>query len=480
MSNIEISGSSVPSPLMAILESEVIVPGSPAGYQLCKDLWEYHVLAGKVVEKPVALALGQKRKINVPCATEERLLKAFDEEWDKLEATRYIRDLAHVSRAYGVGALVYGAPKYPTDKPIPLEELYKVEDLYINIFDPLNLAGSTVTNQNPNAPDFQKAWQDITAAGQPYHKSRSVLLFNGTPIYLSFQSSSFSFSGRSVFLRALFPMKSFIQTMIVNDMVSLKAGLIIAKMEQGSSVVNKLASKISGWKRSLLNMGKTNNTLTIGITESIESIDLQNTDKAMTVARDNIISDIAAATDVPAILIKDESFAKGLASGDQDMLAVVQYIDSIRTELKPAHAFFDRIVMHRAWNPEFYAALQNDIPDLSGVSYEQWFFDMKALFVSEWPTLIQEPKSEVVKRNAEKLKAMVEVLKTLLPSLDPVNRANAVAWFAQAMADMPEFFSNTLVLDLESLASYEPPQPGAPGEGDGEEGSEEGESDAQE
>lgn len=470
MSTIEVNASSVPSGLMALLEANEIVPGSPAGYELCKLLWELHPLGGKTIEKPVALALGQRRKINIPCATEEKLVKAFDEEWDKLEATRYIRDLAHVSRAYGLGALIYGAPSCPTDKPIPLESLYKIEDLYINIFDPLNLSGSAVTNQNPNAPDYQKAWQDITAAGQPYHKSRSVLLFNGTPIYLSFQSSSFSFSGRSVFLRALFPMKSFIQTMIVNDMVSLKAGLIIAKMEQGGSVVNKVAAKISGWKRSLLNMGKTNNTLTIGITESIESINLQNTDKAMTVARDNIISDIAAATDVPAILIKDESFAKGLASGDQDMLAVVQYIDSIRTELQPAHAFFDRIVMHRAWNPDFYAALQNDIPELQGVSYEQWFYDMKALFTTEWPTLIQEPKSEVIKRNADKLKAMVEVLKTLLPSLDPINRANAVAWFSQAMADMPEFFTNTLVIDLEALASYEPPQPGAPGAGDDEEG----------
>lgn len=465
MSTIEIAGSTVPTGLLTILEANEIVPGSPASYELCKLLWELHPMAGKIVEKPVSLALGQKRKINIPSAIEERLVKAFNDEWEKLQATRYIRDLAHVSRAYGVGALVYGVPDRPTDKPIPLEDLYKMADLYVNIFDPLNLAGSTVTNQNPNAPDFQKAWQDITAAGQPYHKSRSVLLFNGTPIYLSYQSSSFSFSGRSVFLRALFPMKSFIQTMIVNDMVSLKAGLLIAKMKQGGSVINKLMEKASAWKRNLLNEGRTNQTLTIDVEESIETIDLTNVEGPMVAARDNIISDIAAATDVPAILLKDESFAKGLASGDQDMLAVVQYVDGIREELQPAHAFFDRIVMHRAWNPEFYAALQNEIPEFEGVTYEKWFFDMKALFATEWPTLIQEPQSEVVKRNAEKLKAMVEVLKTLLPSLDPINRANAVAWFSQAMADMPEFFTNTLVIDLQALSNYEPPQPGAPGEG---------------
>lgn len=471
MSTIEVSGSTLPSGLTDILGADQIVPGSQPSYQLCKQLWALHPLAGKIVEKPISLALGQKRKINVPCAIEDRLVKAFEKEWKKLRATRYIRDLAHVSRVYGVAALIYGAPDTPTDEPIPGDGLYKIPDLYINILDPLNTAGSMVTNQNPNAPDYQKQYMEITAAGQPYHKSRTITLFNGTPIYLDYQGSSFSFSGRSAFLRALFPLKSFIQTMIVNDMVSLKAGLLIAKMEQGGSVMNKVAAKISQWKRDLLQEGRTNNVLTIGVNEEIMSIDLTNTATAMETARDNIISDCAAATDTPAILLKDESFAKGLASGDQDMLAVVQHIDNIREELEPAHEFFDRIVMHRAWNPEFYAALQGEIEELKGKSYEAWFFEVRDLFVAEWPSLLEEPQFEIVKRNAEKLKAMTEVLKTLLPALDPANKARLVDWFVQAVNDMPEIFSGEMEFDPEALASYEPPQPtgpGAPGEAEAE------------
>lgn len=467
MSTIEVSGSSLPSGLNDILQADQIVPGSAPSYQLCKQLWALHPLAGKIVEKPISLALGQKRKINVPCAIEDRLVKAFEKEWKKIRATRYIRDLAHVSRVYGVGALVYGAENVPTDKAIPGADLFKLPDLYVNILDPLNTAGSMVTNQNPNSPDFQKQWMEITAAGQPYHKSRTITLFNGTPIYLDYQGSSFSFSGRSVFLRALFPLKSFIQTMIVNDMVSLKAGLLIAKMKQGGSVMNKVAAAVSQWKRDLLQEGRTNNVLTIGTDEEINSIDLTNTATAMETARDNIISDCAAATDTPAILLKDESFAKGLATGDQDMLAVVQHIDNIREELEPAHEFFDRIVMHRAWNPEFYAALQKEIPELAGKTYDEWFFEVRDLFVAEWPSLLEEPKFEIVKRNAEKLKAMTEVLKALLPALDPSNKAFLVDWFVQAINDMPEIFTGTMQFDPDLLASYEPPQPtatGAPGE----------------
>ena len=151
-----------------------------------------------------------------------------------------------------------------------------------------------------------------------------------------------------------------------------------------------------------------------------------------------------------------------------------------KLKLEPAHEFFDRIVMHRAWNPEFYAALQAEIPELAGKSYEAWFFEVRELFEAEWPSLLEEPQFEIVKRNAEKLKAMTEVLKTLLPALDPQNKAFLVDWFVQAINDMPEIFTGSMQFDPDLLAEYEPPTPaapGAPGEGgDGEgEGSGDGE-----
>jgi hypothetical protein len=471
MSTIEISGSSLPSGLMSIMDADDIVPGSPVSYEMCKQIWMLHPLGGKIVEKPISLALGQPRKINVPGPLEERVVEAFTTEWDNINATGHITNVAHVSRAYGVGAVVYGQKDTPTDQAIDPFKLADME-LYFNILDPLNTSGSMVTNQNPNAPDFQKPWMSITAAGQPYHRSRSCTLFHGTPIYLEFQGSSFSFSGRSAFLRALFPLKSFIQTMIVNDMVSLKAGLIVATMKQAGSVWNGLMEKVTGRKRDMIREGRTFNVLSIDVDEKIETLNMTNTADAMTTARDNIISDIAAASDTPAILMKDESFAKGLASGDQDMMAVVQYIDSIRTSLKGLHAYFDNIVQHRAWSPAFFTTLVNDFPEeMAGKDYKAWFYEQVAAFKTEWPNLIQEPKSEEDKRNADKLKAIVEVLKTLLPSLDPLNRARAIEWFVRALADMPEFLSGSMVLDFDTLAAYTPPTPAAPG---GEGGSDEG------
>jgi len=456
--------------LMDILNAEEIVPGSIPGYSTCKLLWTTHVLGGKIVEKAVALAIGEPRKINVPGALEEVLVKAFTDEHERLGVDNHVRDVMHLSRAYGAGAVAFGLPDVPTDKPIDLFSLASRPDLYFNTYDPLNLSGSIVTNQNPNAPDFQKPNQDITAAGQPYHSSRTRTVFHGTPVYLDYQSSSFSFSGRSIFLRALYPMKSYINTMIQNDMVASKAGLLIEKVQQNGSIVSNLMDKATGRKRNLLKEGGNNQVLSIGQNDAIESLNLQNIDGALTMARDNIIADIAAATDVPAILIKDESFAKGLASGDQDMMAVVQTISAIRTQTNPLYEFFDKITMHRAWNPEFFAALQNAYPEeLEGKDYKTWFFETCDLFASEWPDLIKEEESVKTERNAKKLDAATKVVEKIAPILDPENKASLVAWFCETVNDMPELFSAMLVIDQEKLASYEPPQPevgGAPGDND--------------
>ena len=457
MSNITINGTGYPSPLMNILNMDV-QPGAQLSYEDAKTLWIYHPLAAKVVEKPVRLALSKPRQISIGSPVEDLLVKAFIKEWNQLDCTNHVRDLFQISRVYGVGAVVVNAPDMPTDAPIDFWKLGEVSDLYVNVLDALNLAGSVVTNQTPNAPDFQKPLKYITAAGQPYHPSKSVTVFHGTPIYLDFQSSSLSFSGRSIFLRALYPLKSFVQSMQVDDLVSLKAGLLVAKIQQPGSIINNLMEKAAGYKRQLLQEASTGNVLSIQPEENIESIDLNNTDKAMTVARDNIIANIAAASDVPAMLIKDEAFTKGFGEGTEDTKQIVQYIDGLRHEMRPAFEFFDRIVMHRAWNRNFFEALKNEYPELySDATYEKFFFESKDAFEAKWPSLMEEPHSEVIKGEEAKLHGITEILRTLMPAVDPENRSKLIEWAENNINNIPEIFSSELRLNIDNLRDYEPP-----------------------
>ena len=458
MSDAVINSSVLGSELMALLSADQIEPGSDTGYGLCKQLWIFHPLGGKLIEKPVRLALSKPRIITVDKEPKEMLVDAFEKEWENLDATAHIRDTMFIKRCYGASAIIYGAEGIPTIDPIDPWKLPGL-NLYFNQLDPLNLAGSIVTNQNPNAPDFQKPLSSITAAGQPYHPSRSVTVFNGTPIYLSYQSSAFGFAGRSVFQRALYPLKSFIQSMITDDLVTFKAGLLIAKQKPAGSIVNRMMQSIAGIKRTFLQQGVTGNVLSIDIDETIEAIDMTNTNTAMTTARDNIIANIAAASDVPALLLKDEAFTNGFGEGTEDSKAIVQYVDGIRNEMASLYRFFDNIVMHRAWNPEFYEAVQNAYPELySSKSYQQAFYEWQNAFKAKWESLMEEPDSEKVKVADTKLKGITEVLRTILPVVDPQNRALAIQWAQDNINEMPDMFQSTLSLDSELIAEYEPPQ----------------------
>ena len=458
MSEIAINSTNLGNTLTSLLTMQDIQPGDQAGYALCKALWEYHPLGGKLVEKPVRLALSKPRIYTIDAQPKEILIEAFEKEWEKLGATNHIRDVMFINRTYGAGGIVVGADELPTTDPIDPWSLPDLH-LYFNQLDPLNMAGSIVTNQNPNAPDFQKPLAYTTAAGQPYHPSRSVVVFNGTPIYLSFQSSAFGFTGRSVFQRAVYPLKSFIQSMVTDDLVTFKAGLLISKQKPAGSIVNRLMQQAAGIKRTYLQEGVTGNVLSIDIEESIEALNMLNCDTAMTTARDNIIANIAAASDVPAILLKDEAFTQGFGEGTEDAKALVQFVDGIREDMRSLFDYFDKIVMHRAWNKELFAGIQNKYPDIYGsMTYEQAFYSWKNAFKPQWESLMEEPESEKVKVEEIKLKGITEILRTILPVIDPANRAMAIQWAQDNLNEMPDMFQSNLQLDADAISEFEPPE----------------------
>jgi hypothetical protein len=478
MADIAINGSNVGTPLQALLCADDITPGSELSYELVKIIYLWHPLGGKMVEKPIKIAQSQKRRISIPRGPEEMVREAFERTWDRMRATQLIKGTMTQARIYGIGTIVYGAQGIPNDTTIDPWELAGLEQqgrLFFNVFDPLNTAGSLVLNQDPNSPNYQKIGGKITAGGQAWDYSRSCVVMNEQPIYIAYSYAAFGYVGRSVYQRALFPLKSYVQSMITDDMVTRKAGVLIAKLKQAGSIVNKLMQQAAGFKRAILKEAETNNVITIEQTEEIESINLQNTDTAMTVARKNIIENIASGCDMPAQLLTQESFAEGFGEGSEDAKAVVQYINGVREDMQPLYDFMDRFVQHCAWTPEFYATVQAQFPDeYGGVDYRTAFYDWRNSFTAVWPSLIEEPESELVKTDKVMLEGITDVLTAILPTLDPENKALMIEWAVANMNERKRMFSSTLTLDIDALASYVPPVPeaGFGGGGGGPEGEE--------
>lgn len=457
MASINLQGAGLGSNLQQLLMAPDIQPGDQISYQTAKACYEYHPLGGKLADFPIAIAQSRARKISVPKGPEERLVEAFEKEWQKVGADRHIFNIARLARVYGVASIALLAEGVDPNTPIDFVKLAG-EDLGFNVLDPLNTAGSIVLDQNPNAVDFQKVL-GISVQGQAYHRSRTCTLMNEDPIYISYSQAGFGYVGRSVYQRALFMLKSFINTLTTDDLIALKAGVLIAKLKQQSSAIDAMMAGIAGQKRNMVNEAQTGNTISISIEESIESLDLHNLDSAYGMARKNIIENIASASGTPSKLILAETFAEGFGEGTEDARHIAQYINHIREWMGPVYAYFDKIVQYRAWNPQFYKALQNEFPELGRTPYKQAFYDWSNSFSAEWPSLLEEPDSEKVKVDDTRLKALIAMVEVVGPMLDPENKARLIQTVFDNVNSMKLLFPTPFEFDVNDLAQYTPPEP---------------------
>jgi hypothetical protein len=448
-------GTTLGSSLNKILMSDNIEPGSSASYQLCKTIYTYHPLGAKLVDNPVELAQSQGRTINIAGRAEDRVRKAFLDEWARLNCDRIIANVVRLGRIYGISSVAAMILKDEPGRPLDFVKL-PYQKITFNTFDPLNTAGSLVLNQNPNDADFLKPYS-IQVQGQTYHSTRTCIFQNEDPIYLEYTSSAWGYVGRSVYQRALFPMKSFIQSMITDDLVTKKAGVIVAKLKAPGSIINNVMQAISGVKRQLLKEAVVGNVLNISIDESIESLNLQNIDNSSKTARKNILENIAASAGMPAKLVNSETLAVAFAEGEEDAKAIARFIDKLRQSMKPLYDFFDKICQFRAWNIEFYEAIKADYPeDYGKKSFNEAFVEWSNRFVSVWPSLLTEPDSEKIKVANVKLRSVVAMLEELLPMADPDNKAILLEWASDNFNDLKILFPSPLVLDTKKMAEFKP------------------------
>lgn len=449
------NGSALGTSLSQLLTCAEIEPGSTPSYQTCKTILAYHPLGAKMTDAPIAKAQSQKRTITIQGGPEAELKKAFEEEWKSLGADHHIFNTCRLSRAYGVASLALLVKGVPANRPVDYKKLWEAT-IAFNVFDPLNTSGSLVLSQQPNDMDFQKV-DGITVQGVSYHRSRSVVMLNEDPLYIEYTTSAFGYVGRSVYQRALFPLKSFIQTMVTDDMVSVKAGLLVMFVKAVGSVVNNIQRAIAGQKRDMLKEGVVGNVLQVGADDKVESIDLHNVNDAMTTSRTNIIQNIATAADMPAAILNQETFAEGFGEGTEDAKAVAAFVDRIREWMEPTYTFFDKVCMFRAWNPEFYKTIQAKYPEQYGsVPYIKAFYDWVNSFTATWPNLLEEPDSEKVKVDDVKLKAVIALLEVLLPAMDPENRVALIRWACDTFNGLKLLFPTALVLDWDALEDYDP------------------------
>jgi len=448
---VNVSSSGLGSALTEILMADDIEPGTAPSYQLCKAIYLYHPLGGKMAEAPVSLAQSQEREVVVQTGPKE-VAEAFLKEWKDLEASRTISNVATQSRVYALATVAMVIEGKATTDPIELKDLWK-EKIAFNVWDPLNTSG-LIIDQDPNSPTYQKHG-DITCGGRRYHRSRTLTMMNEESIYIAWTSSAFAYAGRSCYQRGLYPLKSFINSMRTDDLVLRKAGVFIAKMKPPGSIVDRAMQWMYAVKRNLLRQSHIDNVISIGLEESVETLNMQNV-QVYDLARNNVIKNIATSDNMPAKLLTQEAFVEGFGEGTQDAYAVAQYGERFRSRMAPIYEWFDTITMYRAWNEEFYETIREQYPDKYGdMDYLEAFYLWKNGFQAVWPSLIREPPSEEVNVDDVRLKALIAVIQVFSPLLDPKNIAELINWACDQLGQRESLFGGDgPLLDFDSLEDH--------------------------
>lgn len=442
--------------LMQMLVAPQIQPGTAPGYQLCKTIYSYHPLGAILADAPIRRAQAKPREIAVPGLAEERLVKRFNETWDalgKVGGTIILHNLNSAARIYGIASLAVGEVGKDPSTPLDVNKIADA-DLYFNILDPLNTAGSLVLDQNPNSASFLKPSGPVHVNGQIWHPSRLFIKMNEQPLYIDWTSSAFGFVGRSVYQRCLYPLKSFVQSMITDQYVVQKAGLVIYKAESPGSFLDNVMQSFFGAKRSAIKSGVTGQVLSIGATEEIETLNMQNLDKAFGTARQNILRNIASATGMPASIIAQETLTEGFGEGSEDANKEIEFLEYVRTDMSPAYQFLDTICRRKAWTPSFYETLRADYSEFGEGGFDRALFDWIRNFSASWPNLKMEPDSEKVKTEDVQMKAAIALAEVLLPESDPATKAKVVAWLADNVNNREVLFAGHLDIDVDSLETY--------------------------
>lgn len=453
MSSINISSSTIGGSLEELLVASDIQPGDVASYNTCKAILLYHPLGLKMTRSPVVMALSKPREITVADGPEEECVEQFNHTWRDLDVDQHIVDLMTLSRAYGAAAVTIVIEGEDPDTPLDLRAI-GIKDLTFNILDPLNTAGSMVSNQDPNTSKFLRPGV-VNAAGVRYHKSRTFVKFNEQPIYLAYTPSAFGFAGRSVYQRALFPMKTYIRTMQTDDLVTGKAGVLVAKLKGVGSVVDNVMAFFNQKKREILKQAKLGNVINIGHDDAIETLNMQNLEAPMIAARKNVLENIATAADMPAVILNQETFAEGFGEGTEDAKAVVRWLDNFRREMQPIFRFFDRIVMYRAWTPEFFQSIQARFPaEYGALTYDQAFYRWANSFKATDPSLMEEPESEKVEVEKVKFEAANSAVQLWADKLDPTNLADLMEWYCDVINSTEYLFPSPLNLDPALAAAH--------------------------
>jgi inorganic triphosphatase YgiF len=126
-------------------------------------------------------------------------------------------------------------------------------------------------------------------------------------------------------------------------------------------------------------------------------------------------------------------------------------------DMEDSFEFMTKIVQRKAWTPDFYATLQQQMPaEYGAIDYTTAFYKWANSFTAEFPDLVEERKETILNSEKVKLDGIQGIVDKLVEHLDPQNKAILLEWAAENVNELKLTFPNKLNLDMELLMAYDP------------------------
>jgi hypothetical protein len=430
-------------------------------YDNCKTILNYHPLAPAITRKPFTDAFARGFEYSFP---DNNIVPEAKERFEKMaeKATEWVIDTYRLALGYGLSGLslvIDGEnPAAPIDTGWISSQL---ENLFsFNSLDPLPIAGSVVTDLDPNSPKFLKSFA-FRVRGQSYHFSRCQVVVNPVESkdYLKYRSENYGFNPPSIFVRALPALQQYLRLRIAENFLGSKVASIVINQDVKSSVYDKITEVISKIKRSKVDDLTNGQVITIGLDDKISSLDLANAHQVMAYLHESNMNDLASSTGWQASYLKHAMLSTGFADGSNDAAQIDKMLFGVQGFTKKTFQWIDDILFYCAWTDSFIDSIAQQYPDIyRGYSRNQ----IRNMWRTGYERIYNPPTAEPAKDKSESQKTQLDIINGVATLLQQVSGQPALFDFVQNAINTANILDAEIEIDSSELVQ----QPQGMGVGD--------------
>ena len=371
--------------------------------QDCVDIFTYWGLGKRVVKALPRFAFSVPREISVQEAPPDAV-KRFEKVSRKLKQDLIIKRTTVYARMFGMAGTALVHEKEDITKNLTYAELLAGESAFIAL-DPLNLSG-TFINQDASSFRFMRP-DSIQVYNKVAGSRRATIIQNGDPVYLKFNTSTFTFGGVSVFQNMIPLIQSWVRGTISLRRMATKASSIVFKGKDDARANSITADAASASLKKLRDMENDGATM-IGKDASVEFFNMTGVSEVDAILKSIEREIMMALDDTPTALLLDKSLSNGLSEGSEDMKAVIMAVNNFREEMAaPLYAFTDPYIMKLAWTDEYIEKVKLADPKKYGdMPCESIRALWESSFDYEWGNLYPEPEKDIQATNLVKMQVM--------------------------------------------------------------------------